>query len=66
MNKQNLAWIILAAQIATGVFFLNAGLGFLLNSDSDLLVWLTLPIVAGVGIGNIAIFNRYVKGNLYS
>ena len=64
MSKQNLAWIVLAAQIATGIFFLNAGLGFLMNSDSDLLVWLTLPIVVGVGIGNLAIFNNYVKGNL--
>lgn len=65
MNKRDLAWFILACLVATNILYFNVGLGFLLNSDSSLLVWFTLPSLVGVVFGNLAVFNRYVKGNIF-
>jgi hypothetical protein len=57
---------ILALLLAGDIYFLNVALGFMLNTDSSLLVFLTPIALVAVVFGNIFVYNKFVKGNLYN
>lgn len=56
--------LILAGLLAADVFFLNVVLSWLLNTNDSMLVFLAPIAVVGAAIGNIFVFNRFIKGNV--
>lgn len=55
--------LIAAALFAADILFLNVGLSWLLNTNDSLLVFLAPIAIAGAILGNVFVFNRFIKGN---
>ena len=62
MNRALKGALVIASMIASFFVFINVVLSFMLNTDSSLLVWLTLPVTVLYGYANYEVYNRFVKG----
>lgn len=62
MNPVLKATLAMSAMVASFFVFFNVVLSFMLNTDSSLLVWLTLPVTVLYVWGNVLVYNRFVKG----